>query len=58
MQIINGADDPISGRHMVQRFTEVVGDKPIISLEGVGHYPQLEAPRAVSDALIAFLKGL
>ena len=24
-------------------------------LEGVGHFPQREAPRAVADALLAFL---
>lgn len=56
LQLINGAADPISGAHMVQRFHEVVGQRPLVSLADVGHYPQLEAAPAVTAALLAFLR--
>ena len=56
LQLINGADDPISGKHMVHRYRELVTDKNIVSLAGVGHYPQLEAPSAVTAAICSFLR--
>ncbi|QQD23647.1 alpha/beta fold hydrolase [Venatoribacter cucullus] len=53
--LINGSDDPISGRHMVARYRELVGDTNITELEQVGHYPQLEAPAAVLAAWQNFM---
>lgn len=54
--LINGSLDPVSGDHMVQRFTEVVGDEHFIHrLPRVGHYPQVEAPEAVLTAYSEFL---
>jgi pimeloyl-ACP methyl ester carboxylesterase len=52
--VINGADDPISGAHMVERLRQEVPGVSVVSLPGVGHYPQLEAPQAVLDAYLAF----
>lgn len=49
--LINGNADPVSGRHMVLRFRELLGDGHFIrSLPTVGHYPQVEAPEQVLDA--------
>ncbi len=45
--LINGSDDPISGSHMVARYRELVSNPKVYELAGVGHYPQLEAPREV-----------
>jgi pimeloyl-ACP methyl ester carboxylesterase len=32
--------------------------RSFVMLEGVGHWPQLEAPDATNAALLAFLKSL
>lgn len=42
--LIDGVEDPISGRHMVERFRELLPTVSVYELEKVGHYPQLEAP--------------
>lgn len=43
-----GADDPVSGRHVLEAIRPRVKDAPICELRGVGHYPQLEAPGEVA----------
>jgi pimeloyl-ACP methyl ester carboxylesterase len=48
-----GPDDPISGGHVLPRISERVPDARLIVLDGVGHYPQVEARDAVADALLA-----
>jgi pimeloyl-ACP methyl ester carboxylesterase len=53
-RLICGAVDPISGRHLAQRYTELVPQPDVVLLEDVGHYPQLEAPRAVIEHYLAF----
>lgn len=50
LALINGVDDPISGRSIVTRWRELLPAAPVIELTGVGHYPQLEAPQQVLDA--------
>ncbi|GFD90985.1 hydrolase [Tenacibaculum sp. KUL152] len=55
IQIINGSADPISGEHMVERYETLVSSKNIVRLANVGHYPQMEAPEAVSEAIISFI---
>lgn len=51
LALINGVDDPISGRSIVRRWRELLPEAPVLELEGVGHYPQLEAPAQVLAAL-------
>ncbi len=54
-RFINGLDDPVSGRHLVRRFREVVPEQTdIAELDGIGHFPHFEAPSAVIDALDGF----
>ncbi len=53
-RLICGAVDPISGRHLADRYRELVPDADVVVLEGVGHYPQLETPEAVCEAFLAF----
>jgi pimeloyl-ACP methyl ester carboxylesterase len=53
VQLVNGLADPVSGAHMVARYREVVRTPSIVELAGVGHYPQVEAPAAVEDAVLA-----
>lgn len=52
--LINGLDDPISGRSIVARWRELLPPAPVFELPGVGHYPQVEAPEAVLAAYRSF----
>lgn len=56
-RLINGAADPNSGRHMAERYRALVPSADIVSLEQVGHWPQIEAPQAVLAAAMPFLIG-
>lgn len=54
-RMINGLADKVSGAHLVERFREVVpAQKDIVELDGIGHFPQLEAPGAVLDNFFEF----
>ena len=53
LQFICGEADPISGGHMADRFEQLLGS-PAHRLTGIGHYPQLEAPPAVTRAALEF----
>ena len=55
IRLINGMADPNSGRHMAERYRELVPDADIVWLDGVGHWPQIEAPQAVLEATLAHL---
>ena len=57
-RLICGAVDPVSGRHLAERYRELVPDPDVVVLEGVGHYPQLEVQDAVLDAYLAFRAGI
>ena len=54
LKLIDGAADPVSGAHMAQRYRELVHAADVTLLEGIGHYPQIEAPAAVLDAYVVF----
>lgn len=57
-RLICGAVDPVSGRHLAERYRELVPDPDVVVLEGVGHYPQLEAHDRVVDAYESFRERL
>ncbi len=54
MRLINGAADPISGAHMAARYRGLVPKADCILLNGIGHYPQVEAPKVVADLFLNF----
>jgi pimeloyl-ACP methyl ester carboxylesterase len=57
--LINGSRDPVSGRHLVARFRDVVGDgRFVVELGGAGHYPQVENPEAVTSAWRSFAQSV
>lgn len=58
MRLIDGVVDPISGGHMVERYRQLVPRPDVVCLEGIGHYPQVEAPRQVLEGYLAFREGL
>ena len=54
LRVIDGAADPISGAHMVERYRELIPNADCVLLETIGHYPQVEAPEAVLAHYLAF----
>jgi len=54
-RLINGTDDPISGRHVAQRYLDDVPNPDVILLEGIGHYPNVEAPKQVLTHYLSFV---
>ena len=58
IKLINGLEDPISGMHMLTRYRELIKTPDIFEMEGVGHYPQVEAPKDVIKAALNFWKSL
>ncbi len=58
LRLIAGALDPVSGRHMAERYQELVPAADVVILDEVGHYPQLEAAGAVLNAYLEFRERL
>ena len=58
LHLIDGALDPISGAHMVERYRQLIPNPDVSLLPEVGHYPQTEAPEAVLDAVLRFHERL
>lgn len=52
LRLINGIDDPVSGRHLVDRYRQLIQHADVVELPGIGHYPQWEAPDAVLKQLL------
>ena len=57
-RFIVGTADPVSGSAMAARYRKLVPQGDLIELEGIGHYPQLEAPKPVLTHVLEFLTGL
>ena len=54
-RFINGSADPVSGRHLVERFREVVPHQTdIIEIENIGHFPHFEVPETVLENFFEF----
>jgi pimeloyl-ACP methyl ester carboxylesterase len=47
-----GMADPVSGAHMAKVIRERRPGADLVELPGVGHYPQLEAPERVAEAIL------
>ena len=58
LRLINGLDDPVSGEHLLERYRELIPAADVVGLEGIGHYPQVEAPGAVLAAFLDFHKKI
>lgn len=54
IRLINGIEDPVSGRHAADRFNELVPGADIVRLENCGHYPHVEMPKEVVKAFFDF----
>ena len=53
--VVWGDRDPIAVHAMAERLTTVRADAPLITLEGVGHYPMVEAPARFAEAVRSLL---
>ena len=58
MRLIDGVVDPISGEHMVERYQALIPRPDVVRLEGIGHYPQVEAPQQVLEGYLTFRDAL
>lgn len=54
MMMINGLEDPVSGAHAADGFSKLVPKAKLARLPGIGHFPQIEAPEAVSELVHKF----
>lgn len=57
LRFINGPEDPVSGAHMAARYRELVPNPDVVLLDGIGHYPQLEAPEQVLKSYLEFVES-
>jgi pimeloyl-ACP methyl ester carboxylesterase len=54
MRLIDGPIDPNSGRHMADRYREVIPNPDVVMLaDAIAHWPQIEAPDAVLTHFMA-----
>ena len=53
LHLVWGLDDPVSGRHVLQAAIALLPHAQVTALDGVGHYPQSEAPHAVAAVVRA-----
>jgi pimeloyl-ACP methyl ester carboxylesterase len=57
MRLIDGPLDPNSGKHMADRYREVVPNPDIVMLaDDIAHWPQIEAPDAVLAHFLAHVE--
>lgn len=52
--MINGVDDPVSGGHVCDALAAQVPEIEIVRLEGIGHFPLLEAPAECVQHILDF----
>ena len=55
LALIWGLDDPVSGAHVLAAARRAYPGAAVTTLAGVGHYPHIEAPDRVIEALAEFL---
>jgi len=55
--VVWGDQDPVAVHAMAERFVERRPGTVLTTLEGIGHYPMLEAPGPFAEAVLAHLAG-
>ena len=54
VRLIWGMADPVSGGPMQARYRQFVGERDVVGLDRVGHYPHFEAPDTVLTHYLEF----
>ena len=54
VRLINGAADPNSAAHMVQAYLRHVPQADVVSLQTLGHWPQVQDPQRVAQHIREF----
>ena len=54
--LINGNQDPVSGKHLVEAYREITKKNDIVEFPQLGHYPQWESAEAVNQAIEDWLR--
>lgn len=58
LRLINGIEDPISGQHLADHYAKLIPNADIVLLQHTGHYPHIEQPHKVVQAVLEFHKTL
>ena len=53
-RFVCGMADPVAGREMAEAWRARVPGRDVVELDGIGHWPELEAPQALAEAVLAF----
>ena len=56
LRFVNGPLDPVSGAAMAARYRQIIPAPDVVVLDGIGHYPQVEAPERVLEAFFSFVE--
>lgn len=56
LRLIDGPEDPVSGRHLAEKYKSIVPNADVVILENIGHYPQTESPNLVLEHFLAFIQ--
>lgn len=54
IKLVAGAKDPISGKHMIQRYRELIPNANVTEMSALGHYPQIEDANAITAEYLSF----
>jgi pimeloyl-ACP methyl ester carboxylesterase len=52
-----GLDDPVATTNVLDGLRQLRPDAAVVELTGLGHYPQVEDPKAYGDAALSLLVG-
>lgn len=52
-RFVCGMADPVAGRRMAEAWRARVPGRDVVELDGIGHWPELEAPQELSEAVLA-----
>lgn len=55
IRLTDGVLDPVSGGHLVDRYEALIPNPDTVRLPNVGHYPQVEAPEEVLQAVLEMI---
>ena len=58
LRLIDGLEDPISGKHMADRYKELIPNADVVGLKDIGHFPNVEAPDMVLYNYLNFVKSI